>query len=390
MSCSGLVHRRPVLFLDRAAVAAGGSGRVGAGAQGAVRPVRPADRGRGALRHPLEGGVRAVADAGVVRPFHPGVLAQTHRRLGSCGPGVRRGRAGHRGDRDPARPSETVRGFDGVRRRGRHPGHGDPAGGGDAEGGATGARREIGDRAGGRRDYSKPASRTSIGTMRTPSRIWCWTGHDALAVLGELCGQDAPHGRTARTRWGCWRWWRVRMWTRRRSDGTDGRWRIARRVAPDRVISTVDQEARHTRKSKSVRRDGFRGHVGAEPETGLITDAELTSAAGEEGSDPVVGQQMIARDRFHRPETQTPHPDPGDDAAPADKPQADEPGGDEAVAEPPAATAGDSGEITTAGTIPRRRPPRPASRARACGCTATRPTAPEPPAPPIGTPATRR
>lgn len=29
------------------------------------------------------------------------------------------------------------------------------------------------------------------------------------------------------------------------SDGTDGRWRIARRVAKDRVISVVDPEARH-------------------------------------------------------------------------------------------------------------------------------------------------
>src|SRR6202012_1047760 len=37
------------------------------------------------------------------------------------------------------------------------------------------------------------------------------------------------------------------------SDGTDGRWRIARGVAEDRVISTVDREARHTRKSKSKR-----------------------------------------------------------------------------------------------------------------------------------------
>ena len=31
------------------------------------------------------------------------------------------------------------------------------------------------------------------------------------------------------------------------SDGTDGRWRIARKVAEDRVISVVDPEARHTR-----------------------------------------------------------------------------------------------------------------------------------------------
>ncbi len=47
-------------------------------------------------------------------------------------------------------------------------------------------------------------------------------------------------------------------------------------VAADRAISTVDVETRHTRKSKSNRRDGFRGHVAAEPETGLITDCELT------------------------------------------------------------------------------------------------------------------
>src|ERR1019366_2829606 len=42
------------------------------------------------------------------------------------------------------------------------------------------------------------------------------------------------------------------------SDGTDGRWRIARKVARGRVISTVDREAGHTRKCKAKGRDGFR------------------------------------------------------------------------------------------------------------------------------------
>jgi hypothetical protein len=170
--------------------------------------------------------------------------------------------------------------------------------------------------------------------------------NDAVAVLAELTGPDAPEredkaadalgllalvaGQDVEPADG--------------SDGTDGRWRIARQVAPDRVISTVDTEARHTRKSKSARRDGFRGHISTEPETGLITDAELTSAAGEDGSDPVVGQAMIARDRFHRPETETAHPETGGDAVPADEPQADQPGGGEAVA------TSDGGEITTAGT----------------------------------------
>ncbi|MDT2009386.1 hypothetical protein FXW78_46135 [Rhodococcus opacus] len=79
-------------------------------------------------------------------------------------------------------------------------------------------------------------------------------------------------------------------------------------------ISTVDVETRHTRKSKSNRRDGFRGHVAAEPETGLITDCELTKASGEAGSDPVVGEQMISRDRYHRVDV---------DADAADNPQPD-------------------------------------------------------------------
>src|SRR5437899_645712 len=82
------------------------------------------------------------------------------------------------------------------------------------------------------------------------------------------------------------------------SDGTDGRWRIARKVAGDRVISTVDAQARHTRKSKSARRDGFRAHVAAEPDTGLITGCELTMAAGEGSSDAENGVTLTARDRF--------------------------------------------------------------------------------------------
>jgi Transposase DDE domain/Transposase domain (DUF772) len=78
------------------------------------------------------------------------------------------------------------------------------------------------------------------------------------------------------------------------SDGTDGRWRIARKVAPDRVISTVDPDARHTRKSPENRRDGYRAHVAAEPQTGIITDEELTKAAGAENSDPAVAARFLA------------------------------------------------------------------------------------------------
>src|SRR5262249_6034022 len=79
-----------------------------------------------------------------------------------------------------------------------------------------------------------------------------------------------------------------------RSDGTDGRWRIARKVAGDRVISVHDPEARHTRKSPENRRDGYRAHVVACAETGIITGEQLTGAAGEDNSDAAVAAQFLA------------------------------------------------------------------------------------------------
>ena len=80
------------------------------------------------------------------------------------------------------------------------------------------------------------------------------------------------------------------------SDGTDGRWRIARTVAPDRVISTVDPDARHAHKSRQRRQDGFKAHVVVEPDTGLITAAELTKASGADNSDAAVGVRLLDDD----------------------------------------------------------------------------------------------
>ncbi|MFP5322087.1 MAG: IS1182 family transposase [Acidimicrobiia bacterium] len=66
-------------------------------------------------------------------------------------------------------------------------------------------------------------------------------------------------------------------------DRGEGAWRIARKVAPDRVISTVDPESRHMHKSRSNYRDGFKAHVAVEPETGIITGCELTAASAGDG-----------------------------------------------------------------------------------------------------------
>jgi IS5 family transposase len=62
-----------------------------------------------------------------------------------------------------------------------------------------------------------------------------------------------------------------------------GHWRIARKVAKDRVISTVDPEARHGHKSVSVRKDGFKAHICIEPGTGIATAAKLTPANHPDG-----------------------------------------------------------------------------------------------------------
>lgn len=90
---------------------------------------------------------------------------------------------------------------------------------------------------------------------------------DAVALLALVAGQDVEPG-----------------------DGP-GQWRIAQRVATDRVISTVDPEARHAHKTRRSYRDGYKAHVAAEPETGLITACDL--GPGNEG-DTTAAAGLIA------------------------------------------------------------------------------------------------
>jgi IS5 family transposase len=74
----------------------------------------------------------------------------------------------------------------------------------------------------------------------------------------------------------------------------EGTWRIARRVAPDRVISTVDPDARHMHKSRSEYRDGYKAHIAVEPDTGIITACDLTPANvgdGPTGLDLLAGEE---------------------------------------------------------------------------------------------------
>jgi hypothetical protein len=55
-----------------------------------------------------------------------------------------------------------------------------------------------------------------------------------------------------------------------------GVFRIARRVAKDRVISTVDPQTRHGHKTAARSFDGYKAHVGIDPDTEIITATTVT------------------------------------------------------------------------------------------------------------------
>ncbi|MEU4557414.1 IS1182 family transposase [Actinoplanes sp. NPDC023936] len=58
--------------------------------------------------------------------------------------------------------------------------------------------------------------------------------------------------------------------------GDDAVLRIARKVATDRVISTVDPQARHGHKTSHRGFDGYKGHLAVDPDSEIITDTQVT------------------------------------------------------------------------------------------------------------------
>jgi hypothetical protein len=101
---------------------------------------------------------------------------------------------------------------------------------------------------------------------------------DAVGLLALVAGQDVEHVPDPD------------------DPGGGGRWRIARAVAADRVISTVDPDARHAHKTVHRRTDGFKAHLVTEPDTGLITDCTLTRASGADTGDAAVGLALLTTD----------------------------------------------------------------------------------------------
>jgi transposase len=67
-------------------------------------------------------------------------------------------------------------------------------------------------------------------------------------------------------------------------EGADGVFRIVRGVAPDRVISTVDPEARHGHKTAARGFDGYKGHVAIDADSEIITATEVTAGNAGDAS----------------------------------------------------------------------------------------------------------
>lgn len=63
----------------------------------------------------------------------------------------------------------------------------------------------------------------------------------------------------------------------------DGMFWIARRVARDRVISTVDPEARHGHKTTARGFDGYKGHIAIDPDSEIITATTVTAGNVSDG-----------------------------------------------------------------------------------------------------------
>ena len=125
-------------------------------------------------------------------------------------------------------------------------------------------------------DYDDPDARVALVDA---------LAKDGMAVLGVLAGRELPETVTQAA---------VLLATVLGQDldqDQGGVFAIARRVAKDRVISTVDPQARHGHKTAARGFDGYKGHIGIDPDSELITST--TVSAGNAG-DASVAEDLIA------------------------------------------------------------------------------------------------
>jgi Transposase DDE domain/Transposase domain (DUF772) len=96
-------------------------------------------------------------------------------------------------------------------------------------------------------------------------------------------------------------------------EGEDGVFRIARRVAKNRIISIVDPDARHGHKTSARGFDGYKGHVAVDPDSELITATTVT--AGNAGDASAAAELLT--DDLDTPAEEPPAEQPPDSDADA-------------------------------------------------------------------------
>jgi len=115
---------------------------------------------------------------------------------------------------------------------------------------------------------------------------------DAHALLGALDGRELPEGvkKAAALL--------AAVVGQDLDDGEDGVFRVARRVAKDRVISTVDPDARHGHKTSARGFDGYKGHVAVDPDSELITATTVTAGNVGDGQavDALLASELAEQD----------------------------------------------------------------------------------------------
>ena len=79
----------------------------------------------------------------------------------------------------------------------------------------------------------------------------------------------------------------------------EGTFRIARRVASERVISTVDPDARHGHKTRARSFDGYKGHIAIDPDSEIVTATGVTP--GNSGDAAAAPELLEADLEAHEP-----------------------------------------------------------------------------------------
>jgi hypothetical protein len=76
--------------------------------------------------------------------------------------------------------------------------------------------------------------------------------------------------------------------------GPDGMFRIAHKVAADRVVSTVDPDARHGHKTSARGFDGYKGHASVDPDSELVMATAATAGnLGDAAAAPGLLAELI-------------------------------------------------------------------------------------------------